>query len=50
MVKITVYTVEGQPTFTVPDDTTAAQVRHMVEDRYGWVGIGVQHSWVGVRV
>jgi hypothetical protein len=50
MILITVYTVSGRPTFTVPLDTRPAAVRKLVASRYGFVGIGVPHSWYGVAV
>lgn len=50
MIRVTVFTVKGEPTFDVPLNTTNAQLRQMVEDRWGWVGIGVRHSFFGVLV
>ena len=44
---ITVSTVEGKPTFTVPKDTSAAVVRKMVADRFGYQEPGVAHCWSG---
>ncbi len=47
-VNITVMTVEGHPQFSVPRDYTPAQVRRLVASKYGYVAIGVPHSWYGV--
>lgn len=45
---ITVMTVSGCPQFSVPADSTPAQVRKLVARKFGYVCIGVPHSWYGV--
>lgn len=48
MITITVFTVKGSPTFTVPAKTKPAEVRQMVKRRFGYRGVGLPHSWIGV--
>lgn len=44
---ITVLTVTDRPSFSVPPDSSPAVIRKMVANRFGWVAVGVQHSWIG---
>ncbi len=47
-VNITVMTVEGHPQFSVPASLPVALVRKLVANKFGYVAIGVPHSWYGV--
>jgi hypothetical protein len=43
---LTVLSVEGKPTLSVPSDAKHAVLRQMVAHRYGYQCIGVPHSWI----
>ena len=46
MLKVIVYSVAGQPTFNVDASATAADIRLMVKQRFGYAGIYLPHTWV----
>jgi hypothetical protein len=46
-ITIVVLSVAGQPRFSLPKDTKPAVVRKHVANRFGFVAIGVPHSWIG---
>jgi hypothetical protein len=47
MIRITVFTAPGCPTFEVPLETTPGKVRDIVLRKWGWLGMYITHSWGG---
>ncbi|HEY9774701.1 MAG TPA: hypothetical protein V6C81_13150 [Planktothrix sp.] len=45
MREVIILTVANKPRLPVPANCTAQDIRLMVARLYGWVCIGVQHSW-----
>jgi hypothetical protein len=50
MICVTVFTAKGRPTFEAPDDSSPAVIRKLVASKYGFVQIGVAHTWVGQKL
>ncbi len=50
MIRITVLTAKGRPTFEAPDYAKPAFIRKLVASKYGYVQIGVAHTWVAEKL